>query len=119
MSFVSRAYFVSESNVLTDGDWSTSEREWRYPEAECTTTILGRSLFKAGIFVEAADCICFWKPAATKPGEARRIGLDVSSLLLLAVILVLNSIWRSNVSKVTWKNFDSPLHRVSRATFGQ
>lgn len=73
-----------------------------------------RSGFNAGFVVDATDCMCFWNPAAVKPGEARRIGFEaISSILELDVDAESNSSCRRSVSSVVWKNFVKPCHAVS------
>ena len=99
------------------GDCRTSARECRWPEEEWTTTMFWRRGFKVGVVVFATDWMCFWNPAAVKPGEARRMGfvdgsfwglLELELELELAPVAVdepvalLNSIWRRRVSSVSW-----------------
>lgn len=73
-----------------------------------------RSGFKEEFVVDATDCMCFWNPAAVKPGEARRIGFEAtSSILELDVDAESNSSCRRRVSSVVWKNFVKPCHAVS------
>lgn len=91
------------------GDWRTSASECICPEEECTTMMFCERGFSAGVVVVATDWRCFWKPAAVKPGDARRMGFDETSLSLVFVVDDddgLNSSWRRSVSKVSWKNFD-------------
>lgn len=69
--------------------------------------------FRVGVVVFATDWICFWNPAAVKPGEARRMGfvdgsfceLLEAEFVFVAVeepVALLNSIWRRRVSRVSW-----------------
>lgn len=60
--------------------------------------------FRDGFVVDARDWMCFWNPAAVKPGEARRMGFEERSFEFVAVEDGLNSSCRRRVSRVVWKN---------------
>lgn len=55
-----------------------------WPDEEWTTTMFCSRVFKPGADVFAADWMCFWNPAAVKPGDAKRIGLVDALLVELA-----------------------------------
>lgn len=93
-----------ESSFWTEGDLRTSARAWTCPEEECTTTREFRRGFRDWVVVFARDWMCFWKPAAVKPGEARRMGFEERSVAFVAGEEGLNSSWRRRVSRVVWKN---------------
>lgn len=56
--------------------------------------LASRGLFPVEV---AMSMMYFWKDAAVKPGDARRMGLESE-----------RSIWRRRVSRVVWKNLSRP-----------
>ena len=97
-----------ERSFWTEGDLRTSAREWTWPEEEWTTIMDWRRGFREGVVVVAREEMCFWKPAAVKPGEARRMGFEEMVLLLELELEVVDvevasgSSWRRRVSRVVW-----------------